>query len=205
MRCVICMVRRDSAIGRHRSLYALHLLRQAEPEDDKLVDELKSRPVTLARRPLTKELWRLLAHPEEDARLQSLLAVLWPALQKSHARPWTEQPFARDSRVEIGSSQVYLKALRYAFEMTEAPLPELFPGRKRELAEQAFLIRSRVKAKEPRRSAPSWDRCFDPSRPERETLYEVGRMAALLRPERALRTVLTDELSLRKSSKRRWS
>ena len=37
---------------------------------------------------------------------------------------------------------------------------------------------------------------LDPSRPERETLYEVGRMAALLRPERALRTVLSDEQEL---------
>lgn len=178
--------------------YALHLLRQAEPEDDKLVDELKSRPVTLARRPLTKELWRLLAHPEEDARLQSLLAVLWPALQKSHARPWTEQPFARDSRVEIGSSQVYLKALRYAFEMTEAPLPELFPRpQARELAEQAFLISIASEGKGTATvCAELGPPLLDPSRPERETLYEVGRMAALLRPERALRTVLTDELEL---------
>ncbi len=178
--------------------YALHLLRQSDPEDSQLVEELKARPVTLARRTLTKELWRHLAHPDEDVRLQALLAVLWPALQKSHARPWTEQPFERTSRVEVSASQVYLKALRYAFEMTEAPLPELYPRpQARELAEQAFLISI---ASEGRGTATVCAELgpplLDPSRPERETLYEVGRMAALLRPERALRTVLHDETEL---------
>ena len=181
-----------------QAAYALHLLRQGDTEDAGLIEELKSRPVTLARRPLTKDLWRLLSHPEEDGRVQALLTVLWPALRQSHARPWTEQPFERQSRVEPSASQVYLKALRYAFEMTEAPLPELFPRpQARELAEQAFLIsiasegRSNVTV-----CAELGPPLLDPSRPERETLYEVGRMAALLRPERALRTVLSDEQEL---------
>lgn len=177
---------------------ALQLLRQGEPEDAQLVEELKSRPVTLARRPLTKELWRQLAHPDEDARMQVLLSLLWPALQKSHARPWSEQPFLRESRVEASASQVYLKALRYAFEMTESPLPELFPRpQARELAEQAFLISIAGDGRGPATvCAELGPPLLDPSRPERETLYEVGRMAALLRPERALRTVLSDEQEL---------
>jgi tetratricopeptide (TPR) repeat protein len=186
---------------RERSLQvaaALQLLRQGEPEDAALVDELRSRPVTLARRPLTKELWRLLAHPEEDPRVASLLAVLWPALQRSHCRPWSEQPFERASRVEASAPQVYLKALRYAFEMTETPLPELFPRpQARELAEQAFLISIASDGKGPTTvCAELGPPLLDPSRPERETLYEVGRMAALLRPERAVRTVLSDEQEL---------
>ncbi len=178
--------------------YALTLLRQGSPDDAALVHELRSRPVTLARRPLTKDLWRMVSHPDEDPRLQALLSVLWPTLQKRHARPWNEQPFDRASRVEPSASQVYLKALRYAFEMTESPLPELYPRpQARELAEQAFLISI---AREGQGAATVCAELgpplLDPSRPERETLYEVGRMAALLRPERALRTVLADEQEL---------
>lgn len=178
--------------------YVLSLLRQASAEDLALAEELKNRPVVLARRRLNRDLWRLLAHPDEDSRLSALLTLLWPALVKSHARPWAEQPFDRQSRVEPSAHLLYLKALRYAFEMTESPLPELFPRpTAREMAEQAFLISiARDETGHPTICAELGPPLLDPSRPEREILYEVGKMAALLRPERAVRSVLGDEQEL---------
>lgn len=150
----------------------------------------------------------MVSHPDEDTRLQALLAVLWPSLQKRHARPFTEQPFDRNSRVEPSASQVYSCALRYAFEMTESPLPELYPRpQARELAEQAFSSRSPATAKGPRRSAPSLGPpLLDPAVPSAKPCTKSVGWRPFCVPERALRTVLSDEQETwRRSSKPRSS
>lgn len=183
----------------------LALLGQGNDTDRALAEA--HRPVQLSRRRMTKELWRQLAHPEEDSRMAAILALLWPALKRRYARPFSEHPFADKDRVEVSTPLLYLKALRYAFEMTESPVPDLYPRPQAvEMNEHSFLLSIACanpggagdagNQTEPVVCAELGPPLLDPSRPEREILYEVGRMAGTLRPERAARLVLADEQDL---------
>lgn len=207
---------------------ALHLLRQSDASDAELVRELKERPIKAATRPLSKELWRLLAHPEEDSRLSTLSGLVLRVSLPSHARPHGELGLERKSRMDLQSSQFHSKALRYAFEMMDTEAPEVYqrsaapsgslsgtfsgpfstsragdgPGQDdgADSPEAPFRLRVAVDKSAPGSSpvlcvelAPS---LLDGKRPEREVLYEFGRLAALLRPERALRAVYPTEVQL---------
>lgn len=206
---------------------ALHLLRQSDASDEELVRELKERPLKAATRPLSKELWRLLAHPEEDSRLSTLFGLVLRVSLPSHAKPHGELGLARMSRMDLLSSQFHSKALRYAFEMMDTEAPEVYQrsaaptgslsgtfsgpfstsragdGPDQDGAdspEAPFRLRVAVDKSAPGSSPvlcvelmPS---LLDGKRPEREVLYEYGRIAALLRPERALRAVYPTEVQL---------
>ncbi len=174
--------------------YALHLLRKADPDDERLVEELRSRPLQPAKRPISRELWRILSHPEEDPRLGALFQVVLQVVQAGHGKPWSALGFARRDRVEPSSNEFYAKALRYGIEMMDSQMPEVYPRPQlAELHEQPFRIS--VATDGDRGAAPPvvclelGAPLLNPRRPEREVLYEIGRVAALLRPERAIRAV----------------
>jgi len=176
--------------------YALHLLRKADPEDERLVEELRARPLQPAKRPISKELWRMLSHPEEDPRLGALFQAVLPVVQAGHGKPWSALGLSRRDRVEPSSSEFYAKALRYGIEMMDSLMPEVYPRPQlAELHEQPFRISVAVDGERAAGASPSvvclelGAPLLNPRRPEREVLYEIGRVAALLRPERAIRAV----------------
>lgn len=176
--------------------YALHLLRKADPEDERLVEELRARPLQPAKRPISKELWRMLSHPEEDLRLGALFQAVLPVVQAGHGKPWSALGLLRRDRVEPSSGEFYAKALRYGIEMMDSLMPEVYPRPQlAELHEQPFRVSVAVDGERAAGSAPPvvclelGAPLLNPRRPEREVLYEIGRVAALLRPERAIRAV----------------
>ncbi len=177
--------------------YALHILRQATPEDQRLVDELRARPIRPATRPLSKELWRMLSHPEEDLRLGALFQAVLPVVQAGQGKSWAQLGLSRRDRVEP-AAEFYAKALRYGVEMMDAPMPELYPRpQATDLQDQAFRISVALDneraaaggAATPVVCLELGAPLLNPRRPEREVLYEMGRIAAFLRPERLIRAI----------------
>lgn len=177
--------------------YALHLLRKADPDDERLVEELKARPLRPATRPISRELWRILSHPEEDPRLGALFQAVLPVVQAGQGKPLAALGLSRRNRVEPSANEFYTKALRYGIEMMDSLMPEIYPRPDAaELREQSFRISVAVDGERAAAAAPAPIVCLElgaplcnPRRPEREVLYEIGRVAALLRPERAIRAV----------------
>ena len=175
--------------------YALHLLRQSDAEDERLVEELRSRPLRPAKRPLSKEVWRMLSHPEEDLRVAALFQAVLPVVQAGQGKSWAALGLSRRDRVEPSSSEFYAKALRYGIEMMDSQLPEVYPRpQATELHDQPFRISVALDSERPGAAVPVV--CLElgapllnPRRPEREVLYEVGRIAAFLRPERLIRAI----------------
>ncbi|MFO0572725.1 MAG: tetratricopeptide repeat protein [Polyangia bacterium] len=178
---------------------ALQLLRQGEASDEELVRELRERPLRPATRPLSKELWRLLAHPEEDPRLSALFSLVLKVTLPGHGRPRAELGLGSRNRVDLSGAQFAPKALRYAFEMLDTESPEVYTraeGRgssDSEAASEPFRLLVALEKGTPGASpalcAELSPALLDGKRPEREALYEFGRIATLLRPERALRAV----------------
>lgn len=171
---------------------ALHLLGKGDASDEALVSELRERPLRPASRPLSRELWRLLAHPDEEARLGSLFAQLLPSSQAGQAKPRRE--LALGQRIEPVAGQFYAKAARYCLEALDAPMPELYTlPDEPTLSEVAYRVRFAAPDNRPG-ALPAT--CVElglplisPRRPEREVTFEIARLGALLRPERAIRFV----------------
>jgi tetratricopeptide (TPR) repeat protein len=176
---------------------ALQLLKQGDASDEELVRELRERPLRPATRPLSKELWRMLAHPEEDARLSALFALALKVTLPGQGRPRAELGLGSRNRVDLGSAQFAPKALRYAFEMLDTEVPEVYireGGRAdSEAGSEPFRLLLALEKGTPGASpalcAELSPALLDGKRPEREVMYEFGRLAALLRPERALRVI----------------
>lgn len=178
--------------------YALHLLRKADPDDMSLVEEVKSRPLRPATRTLSKELWRLLQHPEEDPRLGALFQTLRDISIASHARSWRDLGLNRKDRADMNGGSFYAKALRYGFEVLDSPMPEVYARPDDpELQDLSYKLVVAMDKDTQDRGAPSLPTfclllgkpLLSPKRPDREVTFEIGRLAATLRPERALRNV----------------
>ncbi len=184
--------------------YALYLLQQGNAADLQLVDEMKARPLRPATRSISKELWRLLSHPDEDPRLASLFQILCDVSMASQAKSYKELGLSPKDRTDLDANTFYGKALRYGFEVLDAPMPEVYPrSEDSELIDRPYRIVIAMDKEVPRGTAPMPVICallgkalLSPRRPEREVTYEIGRMAALLRPERMLRTLYASAAQL---------
>ncbi len=169
--------------------YALHILKKGEPEDEKLVAELAARPLTPAKRSLKLELARTLAHPEEDLQLGALFQAVLQSVQLGYARPFKDSGLSRKDRVDPGSQHLYARALRYGVEVLDAAVPEVYlqPDQK---DRPYTVVHCSEKGQPPVICVQIGAQLLNPKRPEREVMYEMGRLAAMLRPKRTLRTLL---------------
>lgn len=179
--------------------YALHILGKGDAADEALISELKARPLRPATRPLSKELWRMLAHSGEDARLGALFQLLRDAALAGKAKSWRDLGLNRKDRLDLNAAggTFYGKALRYAFEALDTPLPEVYARPDDPtLFEQPYRISvaSEPDARTGQPGAPVV--CVElgapivsPRRDEREVTYELARLAAFLRNDRVLRTL----------------
>jgi tetratricopeptide (TPR) repeat protein len=175
--------------------YALHILKKGDPEDEKLVAELRARPLQPARRPMKPELWRTLAHPEEDLQLGALFQAVFPVVQPAYARPFKDVGLNRKDRLEPTAQQLYAKALRYGVEVLEGIAPEAYvqPAEK----ERPYtIVHCMEKGQQPVICVQLGAQLTNPKRPEREVMYEIGRLCAVLRPKRVLRTLLPSAAQL---------
>lgn len=182
--------------------YALHILGKGDASDAALIDELKARPLRPATRPMTKELWRMLCHEQEDMRLGSLFQLLREPSLRGKAKAWGELGLNRKERLDLNSGSVgssfYGKALRYAFEALDVPLPEFYARPDDPtLFEQAFRISvASDGASSPVLCVELGSPILSPRRAEREVTYEAARLAAFLRGDRVLRTLYTTPTQL---------
>ena len=139
----------------------------------------------------------MLSHPEEEPRLGARFQAVLPVAQAGHGKPWSALGLSRRDRVEPSSSEFYAKALRYGIEMMDSLMPEVYPRPQlAELHEQPFRVSVAVDGERGSSGSSPPVVCLElgapllnPRRPEREVLYEIGRVAGLLRPERAIRAV----------------
>lgn len=177
---------------------ALHLLGRSSPEDQLIVDEQHAKPLKPATRPLSKELWRHVTHPQEDPRLAAVFVLLRDATLTAKAKTYRELGLQRSARLALGApsatSPFFEKALRYAFEALDAPLPEVYARPDDPtLADLPYRV-SVVLDREAGVTSPALvielgPAIVNPRRAEREVTYEVARLAALLRPERLPRSL----------------
>ncbi|HNN92609.1 MAG TPA: tetratricopeptide repeat protein [Pseudomonadota bacterium] len=171
--------------------YAMHILGKGDASDESIVNELRSRSLRPATRPLSKELWRLLAHSGEDTRLGTMFQLLREAALRGKAKSWTELGLNRKERLDITTAGGFCgKALRYAFEALDAPLPEFYARPDDPtLFEQSYRVSV---ATDGAGGAPVvcvelGSPMLSPRRPEREITYDAARLAAFLRTDRTLR------------------
>jgi tetratricopeptide (TPR) repeat protein len=187
--------------------YALTFLKKAEPEDAKPVAELKSRaaqPLTLARRPLTDEMWARLMHPDEDKFLAALFAAVAPTLALPQAQPHKALGLQRKDALENDPrplAKTLVKMLEYACSTLAVPAPEAYfqpDGKDAQKEPIRFLNAVDNKTLQPVfvLGGPLAPGGAVDRRPERETVFELARRAAQLRPERFIRNVLPQPAQL---------
>ena len=175
--------------------YALTFLKKGEPDDQKVVGELKAKagqPMAVARRALNDEVWTRLAHPDEDRFLQVLFSTVSPMLTAAQAQPHKTYNLVRKDAVDASDPRPFAKALRYVVSTLAVPATETY---------------LRYEQKEPITFLNCIDKLPVPvfivgqplagdKRPERELVFELARRAAHLRPERMLRYVLPQPAQL---------
>jgi len=175
--------------------YALHILGKGSSSDAAVVEELQARPLRPATRPMTKELWRMLCHEQEDALLSGLFQLLRDAALRGKAKSWSELGLNRKERLDLSggaaAGSFYGKALRYAFEALDVPLPEFYARPDDPtLFEQPYRISVASDGNaSPVLCVELGSPLLSPRRSEREVTYEAARLAALLRSDRVLRVL----------------
>ncbi|MDW8283151.1 MAG: tetratricopeptide repeat protein [Myxococcales bacterium] len=168
---------------------ALAILGKSEPEDAELLQELKARPLQPAKRPMPQELWRRLTHPEEDPQLGALFQAVLPVVQLGNARSFKDAGLNRKERLDPQAPQLYAKALRYGVEVLDALVPEVYV--QPELRDRPYQVLHCVeRGQAPVICVQLGASLLNPKRPEREVMFEIGKLCALLRPKRALQTLL---------------
>ena len=182
--------------------YALHILGRGDASDAAQVEELRARPLRPATRPMTKELWRMLCHEQEDARMGALFQLLRDAALRGKGKSWNELGLARRERLDLSSGSTagtfYGKALRYAFEALDVPQPEFYARPDDPtLFEQPYRISVASEGSgSPVVCVELGSLMLSPRRSEREVTYEAARLAAFLRGDRVLRMLYTTPAQL---------
>lgn len=164
--------------------YALHFLKKGDPDDARAVAEIKGRSFVTARRGLDEETWARLLHPEEDRLIDCLFALVGPTIAAGHAQTHKLAGLNRKDALEADDRRSFAKALKYVATTLDVALPEAY-----ERPEQKTPV--------------NFTNCVDglalvpvfelgaplvgDRRREPEQVFELGRKAALLKPERLLR------------------
>jgi tetratricopeptide (TPR) repeat protein len=168
--------------------YALTFLKKGEPDDLKVVGEVKARPYVAARRPFTEEHWGRLMHPDEDRVLAALFAAVSPMLAAAQAQPHKQLQLNRKDGIDFNDPRPSARAFKYV--STTFALSPVEVYARPEQAEPFGLIMAAEKT--------TLSPCLmlgptllNDKRPERESAFELARRVAHLRPERLLRLMYT--------------
>jgi tetratricopeptide (TPR) repeat protein len=173
--------------------YALTFLKKGEADDQKLVAELKARPMAQARRALNDEMWARLQHPDEDRTVAALFAMIGPLVALGSAQPHKTHGLNRKEALDPADPRPtpFAKTVRYVASTLAlgATTPEVYV-RKEQAEAIAYLSCSDKNALVPVMLAGA--PLLNDKRAERELVYEVARRMAMFRPERLLRLALPD-------------
>jgi tetratricopeptide (TPR) repeat protein len=166
---------------------ALCFLKKGEPDDLTKANTYKHQPMAIARRALTDEMWLRLAHPDEDRYLDALFALVAPMLAAATAQQHKTLGLNRKEALAIDDPRSYSKALKYVTTSLAVPPPEAYVrADQKEAVAFANCIDGRTLVPVFSLGAP----LVGDKRQEREQVFELGRRAAQLRPERFVRFVL---------------
>jgi tetratricopeptide (TPR) repeat protein len=136
---------------------------------------------------LTGELWQKVVHPDENASLSALFALLSPALAMTTAQSHKTAGFDRNTRIDAASGNwSYAAALRYVASTIEAPLPEVYV--RRDLPATVTL----VNLKDKNILVPSLvvGLGFDQLSSQSQVVFDLAKRMVGLRPERFPRFAL---------------
>lgn len=173
--------------------YALVFLKKGEPDDQRVVQELKARPLVQARRPLNDELWQKVAHPDEDRLLTALFTMIGPALAAAQAQPHKALGLQRKEALESNDSRPFARAMKYVSTILSVPAPEVYlrPDQKEALVVQVAV--------DGRSIVPAFligQPLLSDKKTERELHFDLARRLTFLRPERFVRSLLPEPAQL---------
>lgn len=170
--------------------YALCFLKKGEPDDQKVVNDLKAKlaqPLPTARRALNEEMWARLQHPDEDKFLAALFAAVGPTLALPLAQPHKAYNLVRKEALEPNDPRSVAKTLRYVVSTLAAQTPEVYlrPDQK-----DAFVYYNASDKQTVLPVLTLGQPLLAEKRPDRELVFELARRMSWLRPERFLRFVM---------------
>lgn len=164
--------------------YALHFLKKGDQDDARAVAEIKGRSLATARRGLDAETWARLLHPDEDRLVDCLFALVGPTIAAGHAQTHKLAGLNRKDALDAEDRRSFAKALKYVTTTLDVAMPEAYE-RPEQKASVVFTNCVDGLALVPvfELGAP----LVGDRRREPEQVFELGRKAALLKPERLLR------------------
>lgn len=166
--------------------YALVFLKKGEADDQRVVQELKARPLVQARRPLNDELWQKIAHPDEDRLLNALFTAIAPALALAQAQPHKNLGLQRKEALDPNDGRPLARALKYVSTILSVAPPEIYlrPDQKEAVTVQVAI--------DGRNLVPVFlvgQPLLGDKKSERELHFDLARRLTLLRPERFIRSL----------------
>jgi tetratricopeptide (TPR) repeat protein len=163
---------------------ALCFLKKADAEEQRFYEQMRPKTLVPARRKITEDLWqKAIMHPDEDRALAATFARLSPAVALLKAQPAETFGLKRKERAELTDERPIVKLFRYACQTLDLVPPDLY------LREGSAPSVQVANAAEKGQLKPAFvfsGPVADKLR-ERETLFEMGKRLAFLRPERFLR------------------
>jgi golgin subfamily B member 1 len=163
---------------------ALCFLKKADAEEQKFFDTNKPRGLVPAKRKLTEDLWqRTVMHPDEDRFLAATFARLGPPVAMLRAQPAETFGLKRKDRLEDKDDRPIAKIFRYACQTLDLQGPDLYV---KDGQVASVQVANTIDKNMLRPSLVFTGQLSDKLR-ERETLFDVGKRLAFLRPERFLR------------------
>ncbi|HEY3358841.1 MAG TPA: SIR2 family protein [Polyangia bacterium] len=163
---------------------ALVFLKKADAEEQRFYEQMRPKTLVPARRKITEDLWqRAIMHPDEDRVLAATFGRLAPAVALLKAQAPENFGLKKKERAELTDERPIVKLFRYACQTLDLTPPDLYL---RDGAQPSVQVANTAEkgALKPALvfSGPTADKLR-----ERESLFELGKRLAFLRPERFLR------------------
>lgn len=169
--------------------YALSFLQKGAAEDAELVSEAKRRPLGPVHRNLDDDVWaRYLVHPDEDARVSQLFALLLPTLSLANGQGFEAAGLLRKDAVSATDGRGFAKGIRYVSAALDVTVP--FETYVRYEQREALAVVNCVDKAQPVHCLLVGQPLLGEKRTETQLLYELAKRLSSFREGRFLRNVL---------------
>lgn len=166
---------------------ALVMFSKANDTEQAIYDQGAAQGIKIPRKALSREQWRALRHPELDPHLTELFELVG-----SHVRPYAghikdHNVHPKKDRLDINEPMPLARAMQSAIRMVGNAAPEMYSRREENGLRNANTDPAAVIVGNDMLQA----------KPERDLLFEAGKMSALMRPELYLASALPSTEYLR--------